>query len=793
MHAELQSEAEAERRRKVRRGRKLLADRQTEMFDGGAWRQRDGLAAHRSGRALKGGGGEANTDDVPIEWLNPPFGSFDNFGSSMIILYIASTGDIWEEFLWAGMDARGAGIAPERNDSSAASAFFLAWMIVGAFISINLFVGAIVDNFTRIKKDSDGSATMTPEQQQWADAVRSMAANKAQKAAREPSWAPRRWVFMLVHSKGFEASVMTVIGLNVFGMALDYHKIEDDVSFHDNYVNGMMFFTYFYYAECITKLFALGHAYFNDNWCRFDFFLVCTSLLDQFASELLHSVLPMPPTLLRVLRVLRVLRILRLLKNLKGLRDLVFTLILAFPGLINVGALLLLVMFIYAVLGMNIFTFVMHGDVLNDNKNFETFGSACLVLFQCLTCDGWSEFMDDLLVDEHRGCDPNASPSDCGTPLSLPFFISWTVIGSFVFLNLIVAVILEHFTALGNVNPDLVSSNDIADFKDAWAAFDPDADGWIPAKSLPQLIRALKAPIGIGDTKDGATHAKAVKFCIRLGITSKDGQVQFREVLDALLNKNYAKNNIDLSMEDDEDDEEVAAAPELASPMKQALLVRRQSFSGAKAIQMGLVAATGASGGEPPLTPRRAETARVFAVEMMERWVVRKREEWKQNPMSHPSNRPRREPRRRSEAAIKVDEPAPPAKADAPAAPFKVVLPAAPTKAPAPASPNKAAAPAKPESARAAAQIKPGSFGPAAAAKAGSARASANAPRPGAPTPSKPTTGKPTTGKPTASGPSTGKPAASGERKAQGSASRDLPKPTSLPAPRPKDASRVDA
>ena len=47
-----------------------------------------------------------------------------------------------------------------------------------------------------------------------------------------------------------------------------------------------------------------------------------------------------------------------------------------------------------------------------------------------------------------------------------------------------------------------------------------------------------------------------------------------------------AKNNIDLSMEDDEDDEEVAAAPELASPMKQALLVRRQSFSGAKAIQV---------------------------------------------------------------------------------------------------------------------------------------------------------------------------------------------------------------
>ena len=51
---------------------------------------------------------------------------------------------------------------------------------------------------------------------------------------------------------------------------------------------------------------------------------------------------------LRVLRVARVLRILRLLKNLKGLRDLVMTLVAAFPSLINVGAVLGLVVFMCA-------------------------------------------------------------------------------------------------------------------------------------------------------------------------------------------------------------------------------------------------------------------------------------------------------------------------------------------------------------------------------------------------------------------------------------------------------------
>ena len=57
------------------------------------------------------------------------------------------------------------------------------------------------------------------------------------------------------------------------------------------------------------------------------------SLVDQFFSELLQAVLPVPPTLLRVLRVFRVLRIVRLLKSAKGLRDLLMTMVYPVPAL----------------------------------------------------------------------------------------------------------------------------------------------------------------------------------------------------------------------------------------------------------------------------------------------------------------------------------------------------------------------------------------------------------------------------------------------------------------------------
>jgi hypothetical protein len=241
-----------------------------------------------------------------------------------------------------------------------------------------------------------------------------------------------------------------------------------------------------------------------------------------------------PPTVLRVLRVARVLRILRLLKNLKGLRDLVMTLVMAFPSLVNVAALLVIVMYMYSVLGMNLFGYLQRGEALNDHNNFESFSGSMLLLFQCLTGDGWSEMMDDAMINEDRGCDAapdDGSPSDCGTPLALPFFISFVVIGTFVFLNLVVAVILENFTALGAVNPDLVSASDISEFKEEWGTLDPDANGYIPANTLPQLVMTLKAPLGLRGTKllEGPNpRTKALRFCLKLGLKAKEGEVAFK-------------------------------------------------------------------------------------------------------------------------------------------------------------------------------------------------------------------------------------------------------------------------
>ena len=66
----------------------------------------------------------------------------------------------------------------------------------------------------------------------------------------------------------------------------------------------------------------------------------------------------------------------------KGIRKLLFALIVSLPALFNIGALLALITFIYAIIGMTIFGHVKHQGAIDDLVNFETFGRSMQLLFR---------------------------------------------------------------------------------------------------------------------------------------------------------------------------------------------------------------------------------------------------------------------------------------------------------------------------------------------------------------------------------------------------------------------------
>ena len=163
--------------------------------------------------------------------------------------------------------------------------FFVLWILFGSFIILNMVIGVVLDAYNRIKSEGSGTAFMTTGQAEWVATQRSIIAQRPLKAANAPAQEWRMGAFNLVTGTYFDLFIMGVIIANVLLMASAHWNPSE--GFATAYSRSMAVFSYIYYCEAVLKITALGLNYFRDNWCRFDFFLVCTTLMDQFGHELL--------------------------------------------------------------------------------------------------------------------------------------------------------------------------------------------------------------------------------------------------------------------------------------------------------------------------------------------------------------------------------------------------------------------------------------------------------------------------------------------------------------------------
>ena len=207
------------------------------------------------------------------------------------------------------------------------------------------------------------------------------------------------------------------------------------------------------------------------------------------------------------------------------------------PALLNLSAVLTVLVYVYALVGVQLFTFVRHQSTLTDDRNFDTFGNAILVLLQCLGHDGWSYVMEDALITESSDLGCTDAAGDCGGWFAVPYFVSFQIVASFVLLNILVAVILNDFTSLGRASNNLVTVEKLDVFHEIWEEFDPDATQRIHAEELPALVRKLPEPLGIR----GAPRKWGFLFCLHLQLHHHHWYVEFHDVLKALINYNYLK------------------------------------------------------------------------------------------------------------------------------------------------------------------------------------------------------------------------------------------------------------
>ncbi|XP_050525593.1 sodium channel protein para-like isoform X2 [Daktulosphaira vitifoliae] len=230
----------------------------------------------------------------------------------------------------------------------------------------------------------------------------------------------------LVFDPFVELYITLCIVVNTLFMALDHYKMDPYMDYIQNKAN--LFFSATFGVEAVLKLMAMSPKYyFQMGWNIFDFIIVVLSIVEYLSAGYQG---------LSVLRSFRLLRVFKLAKSWPTLNLLISIMGRTIGALGNLTFVLCIIIFIFAVMGMQLFgkNYTEKVYLFKDQElprwNFTDFLHSFMIVFRVL-CGEWIESMWDCLVV----CEPTC----------IPFFLATVVIGNLVVLNLFLALLLSNF------------------------------------------------------------------------------------------------------------------------------------------------------------------------------------------------------------------------------------------------------------------------------------------------------------------------------------------------------------
>uniref|UniRef100_A0A8C7N5J9 Sodium channel protein n=1 Tax=Oncorhynchus kisutch TaxID=8019 RepID=A0A8C7N5J9_ONCKI len=419
-------------------------------------------------------------NDTQFYWTKVKV-NFDNVGLGYLSLLQVATFKGWMEVMHAAVDSRGVEEQPIREINLYMYLYFVIFIIFGSFFTLNLFIGVIIDNFNQQKRKISGQDIfMTDEQRKYYNAMKKIGSKKPEKPIPRPTNILQGFLFDLVSKQAFDIIIMMLIIVNMVTMMVE---TDDQSARMESILNKInLIFIVIFTTECFMKIVALRLIYTN------------IFLNKYFVS----------PTLFRVIRLARIGRVLRLIRGAKGIRTLLFALMMSMPALFNIGLLLFLVMFIYAIFGMANFAYVKKKEGIDDMFNFETFGNSMICLFQISTSAGWDNVLEPIMSNSPEECEAyvvNTGTNvrgNCGNPsVAIAFCVSYIIISFLIVVNMYIAIILENFSVATEESTEPLSEDDFEMFYEVWEKFDAEATQFIEFSKLSNFADNLSEPLRI--------------------------------------------------------------------------------------------------------------------------------------------------------------------------------------------------------------------------------------------------------------------------------------------------------
>jgi voltage-dependent calcium channel len=329
---------------------------------------------------------------APRSWANPEGYNFDDFGSSLAILFEIVSQEGWTNVLSSAMAIVGPDQNPRMDASPLSAVFFVAFNLLGAVFVLTLFISVIITNYTK----RSGVAYMTADQRSWQElrkVLLQLRPSKRPTERPEQSW--RAWCYDRAISKhGFWTRTMTgIYTFHVILLTLEIYPSPDAYSLTQDYL--FLVLSLIYVANIVVRMIGLGtYYYFRSMWDVYDLVMVAGTLGTTVAllAKVNNNVF------LQFQKLFLVAIAFNLIPKNDALDQLFKTAASSLPTIASLLCIWLVLFVVYAIAFTQIFGLTRLGPNGTGSLNFRTIPNALVVLFRMSVGYESFTFIPDSLV-----------------------------------------------------------------------------------------------------------------------------------------------------------------------------------------------------------------------------------------------------------------------------------------------------------------------------------------------------------------------------------------------------------
>ena len=350
----------------------------------------------------------------------------------------------------------------------------------------------------------------------------------------------------LVHPV-FQGFITVTVILNGLLCCLHMYRLSD---YLNNIFEGCyLAFLGIYAFEVILKIFFYRKDYFNDGWQIYNLFIVfCLSMFYVLKNCADIEIAGM------MINIFWTLKLFVLFSKLKVLHSVFEIFILALPSVINLALLVLLMMYIFATIGVCIFSSIKLQSNLNEQANFQNLLTAFITIFRFSTYDGWNDLMHDAMrvQSTHYYCIYNPTYQDvlanngnaigCGSPYASIYFVLFILIIPFMFLNIFVAIVVASVIEIAQLSESVLSDERLNILLKVWAKYDPNGTGYLEYDKVWNILYDIPEPLG-ASSKDMSNryYCAITLWMLQLSLYRKEDNgyhyVAFYDVVESLVKR----------------------------------------------------------------------------------------------------------------------------------------------------------------------------------------------------------------------------------------------------------------